>query len=1826
MRTTGSEQFMGKRALLRWFLSFILSFCLAFSLLPTTALADETERTVEHSDSSAGDEEAIDTDTGESANESNDGSTATEPTASIEDTPAENAPTGYLDYADTQLEEASSSAVSIDDAAASSNDISPYSEEPAFLSSLGQIDGVYQIESADDLKTFRDSINNGTIASDADAVLIASVDVSDSSWAPIGTSSTPYTGTFDGAGKTITYALSSTSAWQGFFREIGAAGVVRNLNVTGTATLGNSSGAIAGNNLGTIQGCTSSVTISTTSARQTIGGIAGVNSGSIISCTNTGNITGGYNVGGIAGKLSSGSITGCANSGNIGAIATSVNSCAGGIVGIIEIGSKSTSLTITDTHNSGIVTAGSGSAWGCAGGIVGRENNSTSNYEYGSFIIANCSNIGTVTGAEVTGDYIAKYKDAQTILDTTGGEPVPGEYRFQIIIRTGSTGPEDPEDIAVTAAEIAGYALVGETLTAMARGADEREPTDPVFQWQISDDGVTYTAVDGATQSTLLLDAAYAGKWIRVHITGSGASSVDSTALGPIVAATESVWLSKVELSGEAKVGQKLTAIAYTEVDDDWGWPEEETVTEGVIYSWSYADSVDGPSTAIEGVTSATYTIPLILVGKYLKVVAYAGQAGNEVSATSGAVLNAGSIEDEVYVAAAKQALESNWWKPSLVYGVDSNINIVTQEALSRLGYGDITVRVLTSDKPTTISPSDDAENGAIDYFYIDPDQNTTYKKFESVSTVLCLSRGSAEIALNKNVVVPWNVDKVKAVMQERAVSAVTDTTLSAEELSAVTQNLTLPKYLGGKNGLMWTSITWKSSDTSALEILPNQGTSIDDQIYGPSVGKVKRGVDDTTVTLTATFTFRDTYGDEPPITLQKTFTVTVKGQGEELRQAMQQELDENYTADKLTYSGTDQVIDTTGVCNDIQLLIPRNTGITNYADYRFSVTSSTDAIVVNGYRAVVYRPLPEATPSSATFTVTMEHRDSGITVSKTIPLTVAPLTQSEIDAEIVLMEQAKASFFEGIRNTNTTESSITDDLHAFQEVRWNDEGTALEWVYDYSATTGNGIIPDELEGWEGQEQWRLFKSSNAGIITHENLQVTVPEYNKTVTIESCLTSETYGKYALKYPDNTDFQKLYRQAVSAQLAVIGTKGEDPDPVAETIVTCSVTGIQDIDGESTKVLWLPQMECIADEGATAWDVTKSLLDREGYTYEYNGILSSITNPDGTTLATGQNSDGSWNYWSLEINGEYAQVGADAYYPVHGDVISWVYIDGTGGTKEPTDPGIVVDPDAPRPDYGSSWPNFTGSRFTEADTPTSAAGTGLSWKYALLGTADFGPVSEPIIANDSIYIAANRTLALIDPATGKAGLTAELATSIDYTCRPLYAEGVIIVPLSGGRLQALTADTLTTVWITDTLTADAVYGAQQSITTLTYDEGYVYMGTALADWSGSYGGTYQCVNVKTGAIRWRTTNTTAGYYWSGGITIDDLFLYAGDDGNLVAVDKKTGIQKATLSLGVGVRSTLVTDGTYVFVVTRDGYLYRIPVDTTAEGEALFGSPTALSFAASSTSTPTLHAGKLFVGGAQADGTGVLAVIDSTDMEVIYRIQTPADVKSAPVVCEKDGAVYAYFTCNTEPGGVYIYKLGDSHATELYVPIATDANYCMASLTVGADGTLYYTNDSGNLFALTAKTPDDPDVPKIPDTPENPGIGTSENHTSENQGTPAGSSRTGRTLTTVDATTGGNRETTTDETGDSSEELVEATSLVSKDTNAADGAEADESPAETVSPYNWLPLVGMGVGGLGLLGVLAWLLYRRRGFHPMSTPETAAAPYAAPDVAPEEKPHDK
>ena len=420
------------------------------------------------------------------------------------------------------------------------------------------------------------------------------------------------------------------------------------------------------------------------------------------------------------------------------------------------------------------------------------------------------------------------------------------------------------------------------------------------------------------------------------------------------------------------------------------------------------------------------------------------------------------------------------------------------------------------------------------------------------------------------------------------------------------------------------------------------------------------------------------------------------------------------------------------------------------------------------------------------------------------------------------------------------------------------------------------------------------------------------------------------------------------------------------------------------------------------------------------------------------------------------------------------------------------GVIVDPSAEGPNWDSDWSGFTSAdKVTEAPVPTEDAEA--KWVATLKNSSEWNTsVSDPLLVGDYVYIAVGSKLYKKNVDTGETaeGGEAALVSAIDSTSRMVYTDGLILVPLSSGRLQALTVDTLTTKWVTDAL-PDGTKGSQQSLSSVTVRDGYAYFGSADADWSNSYGGYLLCVRLSDGKVMWNKANqNSVGYYWSGMAFAGGYGVIADDSGTVSAVDPATGDVVSTLKVADRVRTTVLADGSTLYVASNDGVLHKLSV----AADGTLSEASSVKFGASSTSTPVLANGKIIVGGASVDGFtggwqgnteyhyGQIAVIDAATMTVEnavckadgnyirqYGYDAGGDVKSQPVVSVQDGQTYVYFTSNNNPGGIYRYRVGDEEAELLYTPGTANQNYCMSSISVGSDGSLYYTNDSGKLFAI-------------------------------------------------------------------------------------------------------------------------------------------------------------
>ena len=590
---------------------------------------------------------------------------------------------------------------------------------------------------------------------------------------------------------------------------------------------------------------------------------------------------------------------------------------------------------------------------------------------------------------------------------------------------------------------------------------------------------------------------------------------------------------------------------------------------------------------------------------------------------------------------------------------------------------------------------------------------------------------------------------------------------------------------------------------------------------------------------------------------------------------------------------------------------------------------------------------------------------------------------------------------------------------------------------------------------------------------------------------KSCVNDSATKSYWLFYV-NGEFAQVGAGSYELQEgdAITFMYAGDTDALpGQVLGSADVVG-PDVNGNNTR--WAAASNVSLPEGSTAQNLIEAVLKAKGVDYNasQNGeywFLNTITSPfedraygwDGATK----------KYWHLYINGEESSFCANQVTLKSGDKVTFAYT--TDKSPMPDPDKIVVDPNATTPDWDAEWAGYgnsgNGSTVTDAKTPAQAAGLKWAFDWKAESGQQYANCSEPVIANGFVYIATENELIKIDSSTGKKVASAPLASKVSYTSRPIYTNGLIIVPLNGGAVQAITADKLICKWLTPGLT-----DLTQSSCTVVSDGEYVYVGSVDIsrdeNYNATYGnGSFARIKIATGEVSWQSIDAAEGYYWTGAALTDKYAIVPTSAGTLKCIDKTTGDVVSTMKLGAVANADCIADpsnGSTFYQMTHDGKLHVISLS--AKG-VLSEQKTVDLGLTNNMSAPAVAGDNLIVGGQTATAsalvlynlkTGKTTMVTAADGK-----ELPAGfngIAATPLVSVQGGKTYVYFTVNgadskdyvnySAGGGVYRYTLGDAEATQIY-DAADHYQYCDSPVIADASGNLYYINDSGTLFKLGA-----------------------------------------------------------------------------------------------------------------------------------------------------------
>ena len=172
----------------------------------------------------------------------------------------------------------------------------------------------------------------------------------------------------------------------------------------------------------------------------------------------------------------------------------------------------------------------------------------------------------------------------------------------------------------------------------------------------------------------------------------------------------------------------------------------------------------------------------------------------------------------------------------------------------------------------------------------------------------------------------------------------------------------------------------------------------------------------------------------------------------------------------------------------------------------------------------------------------------------------------------------------------------------------------------------------------------------------------------------------------------------------------------------------------------------------------------------------------------------------------------------------------------------------------------------------------------------------------------------------------------------------------------------------------------------------------------------------------------------------------------------------------------RSSIAYADGKVYFTTKAGYLYSAELGKDGKLNNLKGK-NYTEYGLMSTSTPVVYNGYVYFGIAKANFSAPYntMMVDANTLDVAASVAMQGYPQCSMLLStayeKSTGKIYLYSTYNNNPGGITAIEVDQAAktmtATEIYTP--SHPQYCITSLICDGEGTIYYKNDSGYLFAV-------------------------------------------------------------------------------------------------------------------------------------------------------------
>ncbi|MFN2939327.1 PQQ-binding-like beta-propeller repeat protein [Lachnospiraceae bacterium YH-ros2226] len=380
------------------------------------------------------------------------------------------------------------------------------------------------------------------------------------------------------------------------------------------------------------------------------------------------------------------------------------------------------------------------------------------------------------------------------------------------------------------------------------------------------------------------------------------------------------------------------------------------------------------------------------------------------------------------------------------------------------------------------------------------------------------------------------------------------------------------------------------------------------------------------------------------------------------------------------------------------------------------------------------------------------------------------------------------------------------------------------------------------------------------------------------------------------------------------------------------------------------------------------------------------------------------------------------------------------------------------------------------------------------------------SQVVELNGFLYIVGSGSLYKLDPKDGKIIFKNDNVANSDNVFLTSNGKDTIFVQDSGfnfdpttykttyyyNTIRAFDTSNLANKWTNTDFKSESPKISGYSNSPLTYAETY-----ADSYLYGNNGETFFALDANSGRTLW-SVRPKSDIKNSAPLVIGNFVIFGDNSGTLYSYNKTDGkpLDKLNIDANQAIYSSFTYDDGKLYYITHNpnaGWgnsaspeLHQTMINSTT-GVFSYDQHVTLP-ATDSTTTPTVKNGKIYVGGSYGSD-GIVALYD-TDLKLLgsktisgmgktFNIQAfddPDDPDNTLLYSAVFGSSNPSDYSAKDPGTAISLtekngKLSDP-ITYGSLTVSKAPNFSDAQITLGSDGTLYYSNDSGVLLALKAK----------------------------------------------------------------------------------------------------------------------------------------------------------